>query len=223
MSALEGGQKIDIRTVYLGRMTGNCYIVRTGKGFVLIDTGKASKLARLERELEGAGCRNGNLDLIVLTHGDFDHTGNAASLREKFGARIAMHGDDSPMVEQGDMFYNRKRGGFILRGMVNFFFGIRRFKPDITVDEGYDLSGHGLDAKVLHIPGHSKGSIGILTAGGELFCGDLFSNTDGPELNPIMDDLAEAKASARKLRGREINRVFPGHGMPFPMDSLMIP
>jgi hydroxyacylglutathione hydrolase len=48
--------------------------------------------------------------LIVITHGDFDHIGNAAYLRQKFGAKIAMHADDVGMAERGDMFWNRKKG-----------------------------------------------------------------------------------------------------------------
>jgi len=147
----------EIRPVYMGRMIGNCYIVRTRTGFVLIDTGRASKRGRLEKELDAMGCRPGNLDLIVLTHGDFDHTGNCAYLREKYGTKIAMHRDDSGMVERGDMFWNRKKGNLLIRAIVNSFFRIRKFKPDFTVDDGYDLSDYGLNAKILHLPGHSKG------------------------------------------------------------------
>lgn len=210
----------DIKPVYLGRIIGNCYIVRTDAGSILIDTGRASKRAKLEKELRGAGCKPSNLNLIILTHGDFDHTGNCAYLREKFGTKIAMHYDDSGMVERGDMFWNRKTGNLLIRAIVNVFFRIRRFKPDFTIDEGYDLSEYGLDARVLHLPGHSKGSIGILTAGGDLFCGDLFTNTNEPELNSIIDDPVEASASAKKLRRYEIKTVYPGHGKPFPMSSL---
>jgi len=211
----------DVRPVYLGRITGNCYIVKTNAGFVLVDTGRASKRSLLEKELDSAGCKQGNLDLIILTHGDFDHTGNCAYLREKFGTRIAMHHDDSGMVERGDMFWNRRTGNFLIRAIVNVFFRIRKFKPDFTVGEGYDLSGYGLNAKVLHLPGHSKGSIGILTAGGDLFCGDLFTNMDKPELNSIIDDSVEANVSVAKLKKYRINTVYPGHGKPFPMSMLV--
>ena len=71
----------------------NCYLIETDDGFVLIDTGGSNKRADLVRALEGAGCKPGNLNLIVLTHGDFDHIGNCAFLREKFGTRAAMHID----------------------------------------------------------------------------------------------------------------------------------
>jgi len=210
----------EIKTIYFGGLIGNCYLVKTDSGFILIDTGRASKRAKLEKELESAGCNPGNLKLIVLTHGDFDHTGNCAYLRQKFGTKIAMHHYDSGMVERGDMFWNRKTGNIIIRIIVNTLFRIRKFKPDLTIDEGYDLSEYGLDAKVLYLPGHSKGSIGILTAGGNLFCGDLLVNRDKPDLNSIIDDSAEANSSVEKLKSLRINTVYPGHGKPFPMSSF---
>nr|MDO8075676.1 MBL fold metallo-hydrolase [Candidatus Freyarchaeota archaeon] len=71
--------------------TVNCYLIKTDTSYILIDTGCSNKRTELEKELESAGCKPGNLKLVVLTHGDFDHTGNAAYLREKFGTRIAMH------------------------------------------------------------------------------------------------------------------------------------
>lgn len=204
----------------MGRIVGNCYIIRTEIGFILIDTGRASKRTRLEKELDAVGCKPGNLNLIILTHGDFDHTGNCAYIRDKFGAKIAMHRDDSGMVEYGDMFYNRKTGGFLIKNIVNLLFRIRKFKPDLMVDDGYDLSKYGFNAKIIHLPGHSKGSIGVLTASGDLFCGDLFVNTKKPELNSIIDDPVEANASTEKLRGYEVRTVYPGHGKPFRMNSM---
>jgi hydroxyacylglutathione hydrolase len=213
---------LEIKTMYFGGVNCNCYLIKTDDGFILIDTARTSKRAKLERELESAGCYPGNLKLIILTHGDFDHTGNCAYLREKFGAKIAMHHYDSGMVERGDMFWNRKKRNILIRIIVNSLFGITKFKPDLTIDEGYDLSEHGLDAKVLHLPGHSKGSIGILTAGGDLFCGDLLANTDKPDIGSIIDDKVAVDASVEKLRNLEIDTVYPGHGKPFPMSAFTV-
>ena len=216
--------EINILTTPFLNVSVNCYLVRTGDGFVLIDTGRTSKRGVIEKELESAGCRPGNLRLIVLTHGDFDHCGNAAYLRGKFGAQIAMHEDDSGMVERGDMLWNRKKQNILIRMISKLFFRLSksdRFKPDLCVDEGYDLSGYGFDARVLEIPGHSKGSIGILTASGDLFCGDLLANVDKPDIWSIIDDSAAAHASVEKLKGLRINTVYPGHGQPFPMEMFM--
>jgi len=54
--------------------------VKTDAGFVLIDSGMSSNRASLERELRDAGCSPDDLKLIVITHGDPDHSGNASYL-----------------------------------------------------------------------------------------------------------------------------------------------
>jgi hydroxyacylglutathione hydrolase len=204
--------------------TVNCYLIEADAGFVLIDTGASNQRAELERELAGAGCKPGDLALIVLTHGDFDHTGNAAYLREKFGTKIAMHKDDFGMAEHGDMFWNRSSGNSLFRLLSPVLFRFsksHRFRPDFYLEDGDGLSEYGVDAQVLSIPGHSKGSIGILTAGGDLFCGDLLENVKRPATNSIMDDPAAGEASLEKLHGLEIKIVYPGHGKPFAMDSFL--
>ncbi|MCX8128526.1 MAG: MBL fold metallo-hydrolase [Clostridia bacterium] len=211
---------MDIKTIILGVVVANCYLIRTNKGFILIDTGRAGKRTKLENELESAGCKPGNLNLIILTHGDFDHSGNCAYLREKFNTKIAMHSGDFGMVEQGDMFCNRKTGNYIAKKIVNALFKITEFKPDFQIDEDFDLLQYGLNAKILHLPGHSKGSIGIITADGELICGDIFTNMGKPALNSMIDDREEAKASIQKIRSLNVNTVYPGHGKPFLMSSL---
>jgi glyoxylase-like metal-dependent hydrolase (beta-lactamase superfamily II) len=213
-----------LTTPFVFNTSVNCYLVKTGDGFVLIDTGVTNKRIVIEKELESAGCQPGNLQLIVLTHGDFDHSGNAAYLRKKFSTQIAMHKNDSEMVERGDMLWNRNKQNILIRIMFKLFFKLNksdRFKPDFCIDEGYDFSGYGFDAKVLDIPGHSKGSIGILTASGDLFCGDLLFNTEKPAKNTLIDDVVELDASVEKLKTLKIKTVYPGHGKPFQMEQFI--
>lgn len=215
-----------VRTISFGGV--NCYLLTIEKGFVLIDTGFSKNRADVKKELESAGCTNETLRLIILTHGDFDHSGNAAYLREKYNSKIAMHSDDQGMVEKSDLFYNRSVN-FLVRimGKIILFFlrgGLKkneRFTPDLHVGDGYDLSEFGLDATVVHIPGHSKGSIGILTNTGDLFCGDLLENTDKPAKNSLISDKKAYSESVQKLKGLKINMVYPGHGEPFPMKQFM--
>lgn len=201
----------------------NCYLINTGQGFVLIDSGCASQRRQLEDELASAGCQPGSLNLIFLTHGDFDHTCNAAHLRAKFGGKIGMHADDSGMAQHGDMFWNRKTGNALV-GMLAaalFRFGkANRFEPDLLFEDGGALTAYGLIASVVTLPGHSKGSLGVLTADGDLFCGDLFENPAQPVLNSIIDDPAAAQASVEKLKGLAVQTVYPGHGKPFAFDAL---
>ncbi len=218
----------EIRTIRLGSslIKVNCYLVKTNAGYVLIDTGSSGHRADLEKELERAGCRPGDLRLIVLTHADSDHAGNAAFLRNKYGAKIALHRGESQVVETGDMIWSRKNRPLLTRILLPLFrLGPSdRFKPDLYVEEGDNLSAYGFDAQILHLSGHSNGSIGIVTAGGSglvLFCGDLFTNTGKPVLNSLMDDLAAAKASVERLESLPIDTVYPGHGQPFKMESLV--
>ena len=178
----------------------------------------------IEKELEKAGCQPGNLTLIILTHGDFDHSGNAMYFRNKFRTQIAMHKNDSGIVEHGDKLWNRNKQNILIRTMFKLFFKLHnsdRFQPDFSVDEGDDFSRYGFDAKVLALPGHSKGSIGILTTAGDLFCGDLLENTDKPKKNTLVDDSAELDTSVEKLKQFQINIVYPGHGQPFPMELFI--
>jgi len=202
----------------------NSYLIETSTGHLLVDTASSTARNKLLAELERSGCTPNSLKLVILTHGDFDHIGNAAYLRSYFGARIAMHRDDSGMAERGDMFVNRKEPNIIIKVLLPIFSGFgtsERFTPDILVSDGYELSEYGFDAKVISLPGHSKGSIGILTGNGELFCGDLFENMKGPTLNSLMDDSAAAKVSIENLVGMKITTIYPGHGQPFAMELLM--
>ncbi|MCW3998509.1 MAG: MBL fold metallo-hydrolase [Candidatus Bathyarchaeota archaeon] len=213
-----------ITTSFILNVTNNCYLLKNSNGFILIDTGRSNKREIIEKELELANCYPGDLKLIVLTHGDFDHCGNAAYLRKKYGSKIAMHKGDSGMVEKGDMLWNRSNQNVLVRGLFKLFFRLGksdRFKPDFYLDEGFDFSDYGLAARVLEIPGHSKGSIGILTASGELFCGDLLANVGKPDVWSIIDDSAVANDSVEKLKNLQIKTVYPGHGKPFPMDLFL--
>jgi glyoxylase-like metal-dependent hydrolase (beta-lactamase superfamily II) len=219
----------EIKTISLSGT--NCYLVKTERGYILIDTNFPFQRSKLEEELEKAGCQPGNLNLIVITHGDIDHTGNCAYLCEKYKVKIAMHEGDAEMCMKDGT--TRDRGKmpedfpmllmvlWLLKGILRF--AIRqaiwrkpfdRFAPDILLEEGQSLAAYGLDAKILYTPGHSIGSISILTAGGDLYCGDMFNNVWGRILKSTDEGVFE------KIRELEIKTVYPGHGEPFSMELL---
>jgi glyoxylase-like metal-dependent hydrolase (beta-lactamase superfamily II) len=85
------------------------------------------------------------------------------------------------------------------------------FKPDFAIDENFDLSMYGLDARVIYLPGHSKGSIGILTSGGDLFCGDYIHNSFGFNM---VDNMSDHQATVEKLKKLSIKTIHPAHGRP---------
>lgn len=207
----------------------NCYLLQTDTSYILIDNGFAVKRDNLVKRLENLGCKPGNLKLIILTHGDHDHTGNSAFLRDKYGAKIAMHADDSVMVENGDMTWNRKEKSdkisltFRAILLMSHIFKpgkFERFKPDIYLEENFDFSYYNFDAKVIHIPGHSKGSIGILTGDGSLFCGDFLYNLFGKPGADFCDNLNDFNMSVEKLKRYKIKAFYPGHGKSFTIEQF---
>lgn len=207
-----------------GLLKVNCFLIKMNSGFILIDTGFTRSRTILEDTLGKAGCTPGHLKLIILTHGDFDHIGNCHYLRDKFKTKIAMHSDDAGMAERGDMFWNRKKSNRFMKFLANMIFKLSlsdRFSPDIFLRDGDDLIEYGLNAKVVTLPGHSAGSIGILTSDGNLFCGDFFQNTHKPSLNSIMDDSGSAEFSKKKLANLNVGTVFPGHGNSFLWNEFM--
>lgn len=217
-----------ITTINLGGV--NCYLIQSDTNYILIDNGFPAKRTFLENELVKAGCKPGSLKLIVLTHGDHDHAGNSVFLRDKYSVKIAMHVEDSVMVEQGDMNWNRKEKPdkvslmFRVMPLISFFFKPGKFEtftPDIFIDENFDFSQYGFDAKIIYIPGHSKGSIGILTSDGSLFCGDFLYNFFGQPSLEFCDNLADFKTSSEKLKNYQIITFYPGHGKSFTMEQFL--
>jgi glyoxylase-like metal-dependent hydrolase (beta-lactamase superfamily II) len=204
----------------------NCYLIHTGAGHVLVDTGFSVNRRTLVHLLEAEGCRPDNLELVILTHGDFDHAGNAAFLQAAYQAPIAMHPADAGMVELGDMSWGRTSNRLLLRGfpsLMRIAFPrtgrFERFVPDLLVDDGDDLSGWGVDGTIVHMPGHSAGSIGVLMGDGDLIGGDLLSNDKAPRPQ-FADDRAAMAASISRLRSLGVGTVYPGHGHPFRLDEL---
>jgi len=203
----------------------NCYLNKVKDGFVLIDTGYAKHRDIIDAALAKAGCDT--LNLIILTHGDFDHVGNCAYLRERFGCRVAMHSDDVGMVERGDMFWNREMGR-AKRAFGKLFTLVMRikldeedmFSPDILLKDRQSLTEFGFEATVHHLPGHSKGSIGLLTAYGDFFCGDVFTNDPSPKKSNLLSNPGDYTKSLERIQSFDIQTVYPGHGLPFHRNAL---
>jgi glyoxylase-like metal-dependent hydrolase (beta-lactamase superfamily II) len=205
--------------------------MKTKDGYILVDTGFSNQRINIEKALDGAGVQPRKLTLILLTHGDFDHSGNCSYLREKYQSKIAMHKDDLGMVEHGDLFYSRESRNIIIRILVKMMLPLFRmnlkksnhFTPDIYLEEGDDLSEYGFSAKVVHLPGHSKGSIGFHTTEGNMFSGDLLENNEkqGPVRCSLMDNSVDFDASIDKLESLSLKTVYPGHGNPFQMEDFI--
>lgn len=218
----------------------NCYLGKQGESYVLFDTGGHltmdkvfdNRREKLQQQLESNGCIPGNLNLIVLTHGDNDHAANAKYVSEIYHAKIAMHTGDVPLVERPTIdtmmesfHYSSPILNLIFKIMKKKILKVNekvlseyeRFTPDILLRDGDNLSEYGLKAKIIYIPGHTKGSIGILTDNGDLIAGDTFANMKKPSsaLNAI--DFTILHKSIGKLKTMDIKIVYQGHGESFEM------
>ncbi len=208
----------------------NAYLIKNKKGFYLIDAGFAGKEKKIEKVLEENGCGIGDLKLIIATHGDADHVGSCVYLHEKYNAPVLLHRNDLGMVEHDDMMWNRKEkpdiyaGMFRLMSVLTVFVKVEKLKtftPDIIIDDECDLNKYGLDARILWTPGHSKGSISVLTAGNNLFCGDLIYNFFGTPRLYAIDNREDFEKSFELLKTLDIKTVFPGHGKSFAFDKFV--
>jgi len=216
-------QKEDIKIIEMTFV--NAFLIKVKEGFVLIDTGLPMFWNKLESELLSAGCLPDKLKLVVITHGDFDHAGNCAKLQQKYKSRIAIHKEDSGMVEHGVLLKRKVRSltariFSLLRKLKKRKFSLESFTPDIFLTDGQRLSEYGLNARVLHIPGHTPGSIGILTDDGILFAGDTFTNRRKPDTATYIENSMQLKESLERLKMLNIKTIYPGHGQPFEMSLL---
>lgn len=160
---------MNIYNLYAGSWLSNCYVLiaedNDGKKHAaVIDPSADAKdiVEALERE-------NALLDMVILTHGHFDHIMSLDSLRDVTGAPAYIHEADAEMLSDG-----RKNA-------YSFFFGEDFSQRDAekTLSDGDILRLGRESLEILHLPGHSKGSIALL-GNGFLITGDtLFSQGFG--------------------------------------------
>ena len=99
-------------------------------------------------------------------------------------------------------------------------FPLEAFEPDMILSDGHDFGDIGFKAKIVHIPGHSMGSIGILTVDGDFFSGDTIINRKKPTIAEIVENEAALTASLERIKKLNIKTIYPCHGKPFPLTDL---
>lgn len=191
----------------------NCYLISRPAELLLIDSGLPGNAARIVRFMRTLGRDPGELSWIVLTHSDPDHSGSVVDLREHTGAKVAIHGADAPSVT-GESALKEGPGlrGWAFRTLLGLL-PFRRFYPDVVLQEGDAVAG----LRVFHTPGHTRGSISLLTERGVLFSGDALVTLHGEPTFPSHFwslDFDEALRSLHKLAGLDFDVLAPGHGPP---------
>lgn len=149
----------------------------------LIDTGLPGNGKRILAYITSLGFRPEALTRILLTHKHIDHCGSAQELKALTGAQVLAHRDDTEDWKGQAIVAPRPgRPRHLLRSFL-------RFLPVIV--DGF-LEGHELlpclgGLKVLHVPGHTPGSLCFYSAAQKvLFCGDLILNRRGHLSRPIV-------------------------------------
>jgi len=218
---------VTIHPVLLG--FGHCYILR-GKKAIMIDAGSPKQAKGFKRALERLSLRAEDIQLIVLTHGHWDHIGSAKEIKDITGAKLALHGHEKDWLEAGlaPLPPGVTAWGRLFTKIMALFMPrvhIPATSVDIVLgDEEFSLTEYGIPGKIMYTPGHSRGSVSVLLETGEAFVGDLamsgFPLRLGPGLPILAEDLQTVRASLRLLMAAGAETVYPAHGQPFPVDIL---
>lgn len=206
-----------------------CYVLR-GDGIIAVDAGAPNHGYKLLRALRSDHLRASDLDLVVITHGHWDHIGSAAEIKAATGAKIAMHRAEAAWLENSlkPLSPGVTAWGRILRAMHRPFMpliDIPATDVDVVLDEEpFALWSYGIPGRVIHTPGHSTGSVSVLLESGDAFVGDLAMNRlplrFSPGLPIFADQPAAVIESWRSLLEQGAKTVYPAHGKPFPASII---
>lgn len=204
------------------------FLLRGPEGCVLIDTGIPPALEKLKLHLQELVPTFRSIKLILMTHGHSDHIGGAKELRELTGAPIAMHGADAGMADgtKAARFIPRTPAGrfaMLFAGMMRIK-ADKQFTPDILIsDEGFDLRPYGVEADVIHTPGHTAGSLSV-QVGLDVIVGDLIMPSAGrpswPDDPMFADDLDLVRKSVKQVLWKQPRIIYCSHGGPFEFDTV---
>ena len=218
---------VDIFRIDLG--FDQCYVLKS-EGVIAVDAGAPNKGRDFARGLERASIPPQDVQLVVITHGHWDHIGSAGELKAITGAKLAMHRSEVSWLEQS---LTPLPPGVTLWGRI-FISLQKRFMPLINIpsakvdvavgDDGLSLSDYGIPGRIVHTPGHSSGSVSVLLDTGEAFVGDLAMNRFPLRLSPGLPIFAEDPdtlvKSWRSLLEQGATTVYPAHGKPFPAEVI---
>ena len=179
---------LQIHVLPLGDYQTNCYILHNddSSDCVVLDPGYEPEII-----LSFLSEKKLNLTAIALTHCHFDHVGAVKELAAQTDCRVYLNQKDlalPPMLTNGPLYYTD------------------------TYKDGDTVPLAGIPFRVLETPGHTPGSVCLMT-GAHLFSGDtLFAGSCGRTDLPGGDSRA-MRDSLRKLAALEGNyNVYPGHG-----------
>ncbi|MBP5191295.1 MAG: MBL fold metallo-hydrolase [Opitutales bacterium] len=164
---------------------------------VVIDAAPSS-FAALSKRLKGYHIQ------VFLTHAHWDHIADAKRFQSELKATIFLHAADVPLI------WNQKLQSWIADGKP-----YEPFVPDKVWKKKTTLSFGGLTFRILPLPGHTPGSVGIYDEKHrQLFSGDtlFYRNIGRTDLGGSMERLKDSLQVLSRLPPETV--VYPGHGMP---------
>jgi hydroxyacylglutathione hydrolase len=189
-----------VRTIQVGVVQTNCYVVGCEETHeaAVIDPGDNTS-----RILDTVKADTLVVRYIFNTHCHFDHMGANAEMVAATGAKLALHPAELPIL--------RERGGA-------FWFGMEATEsplPAIELAHGQEISVGSLQFRVLHVPGHSPGSVAFYAAqehavfDGDVLFADGVGRTDlpGGDWETLKDSIERVLFALP-----DETRVYPGHG-----------
>ena len=187
-----------ILTYRLGVASTNCHLLydEESKKACLIDPAVYSK-----KIIEEIFTKRLSLEYIILTHGHFDHILGANAFREETGAKIAAHELEAEYLENPDKSLTSIQGG-------------ETVSADVLLKENDVLTFGDISLKVIHTPGHTKGSCcficeseKVMFSGDTLFEGSIGRyDLYGGNYNILMESLQKIKNIKQNYK------IYPGHG-----------
>lgn len=199
----------------------NVYLIEDESvgGITMFDAGARTMV----RAVASAGAKLGGIKRIVLGHGHTDHRGTAPAL----GVPVLCHPDEVQDAEGsgGFRYWPKDLVGLptpqrqIHKAMHRWAWDGGPVKISGTVSEGEEVAGF----KVIHLPGHAPGQIGLWRESDRLaLVSDCFYTLEmwGRSCSPHVPektynyDTEQARASIRKLAELEPAAAWPGHAKP---------
>ena len=218
---------LNIHSIRLG--INRCYVIKD-RGCIMIDGGPPNSEHAIENWFQSIPIRPEEIQLIVLTHGHADHVGAALGAKRITSAEIAIHEYDRDILENGTLAWPTAVTiwGHVVRAAMTPFKAMLRF-PEVQADlvlrdEGLSLDKYGIAGRVIHTPGHTRGSVSVLLETGDAFVGCLAHNNLPFRFNPglpiFAEDMDRLRDSWAKLLDQGARTIYPGHGDPFSADII---
>lgn len=185
-----------------------------GETLTLVDSGLPWRTGGVLKYIRSIGRREDELRHILITHSHPDHTGMTSGLAKATGASVVVHRSDTVRLDR-----NRLALGYegLLGRVASPLPAFSRVDVGALVEDGDVLPIHG-GIRVIHTPGHTRGSVCFLLEESKiLFSGDtIFS--DGKQISRSVPfpgyDRDSYVRSLKRLAEFEFEGVFGGHGKP---------